>query len=107
MQNILFPTDFSDNSNQAYPYALDIAYLLGANLTIFNSYKLPYSKSNLLVSMIDRMKEDSEKELNDLRKKAAMAINNNENSSEVSEEDFDAVADFLIEDNLELLKRLA
>lgn len=45
--------------------------------------------------------------LNDLRKKAAMAINNNENSSEVSEEDFDAVADFLIEDNLELLKRLA
>ncbi|MBL4710619.1 MAG: universal stress protein [Flavobacteriales bacterium] len=70
MQNILFPTDFSDNSDQAYPYALDIAYLLGATLTIFNSYKLPYSKSNLLVSMIDRMKEDSEKELNDLRDSA-------------------------------------
>lgn len=70
MKNILFPTDFSDNSNQAYPYALDIAYLLGANLTIFNSYKLPYSKSNLLVSMMDRMKEDSQTELNNLRNSA-------------------------------------
>ncbi len=65
MKHILFPTDFSDNSDQAYPYALDIAYLLGAELVIFNSYKLPHSKSNVMVSIIDRMKEDS---INSLKK---------------------------------------
>jgi len=59
MKHILFPTDFSDNSDQAYPYALDIAYLLGAELVIFNSYQLPHSKSNVMVSIVDRMKEDS------------------------------------------------
>lgn len=70
MKQILFPTDFSDNSNQAYPYALDIAYLLDAELTIFNSFKLPYSKSNLLVSIIDRMEADSKKELENLKQQA-------------------------------------
>lgn len=70
MKYILFPTDFSDNSNQAYPYALDIAYLLNAELTIFNSYQLPYSKSNVLVSILDRMKEDSMRELEVLKTKA-------------------------------------
>lgn len=70
MKYILFPTDFSDNSNQALPYALDLAYLLNAELTIFNSYKLPYSKSNLLVSMTDRMKADSLRDLEKIKTKA-------------------------------------
>ena len=70
MKNILFPTDFSENSMQAFPYALDIAFLFDAHLTLFNAYKLPHSKSNLLVSIVERMKEDSEKELNKLREKA-------------------------------------
>ena len=65
MKHILFPTDFSDNSDQAFPYALDIAHLLGADLVIFNSYKLPHSKSNVMVSIVDRMKEDS---INSLKK---------------------------------------
>lgn len=59
MKHILFPTDFSDNSVQAFPYALDIAYLLDAELVIFNAYKLPHSKSNVMVSIVDRMEEDS------------------------------------------------
>lgn len=70
MKQILFPTDFSDNSNQAFPYALDIALLLDAELTIFNSFKLPYSKSNLLVSIVDRMKDDSNNELKALKNEA-------------------------------------
>ena len=36
---------------QALPYALDVALLLGVKLTLFNAYNLPYSKSNLLVSI--------------------------------------------------------
>ena len=71
MKNILYPTDFSENSLQALPYALDVALLLGANLTLFNAYSLPYSKSNLLVSMTERMKKDAE---NDLKKLADDAL---------------------------------
>ena len=70
MKNILFPTDFSLNSDQAFPYALDIAYLLGADLVIFNSYRLPHSKSNIMTSLLDRMKEDSNNELERLKKEA-------------------------------------
>ena len=70
MERVLFPTDFSDNSLQAFPYALDIALLLEAELTLFNAYKMPYSKSNLLVSMTDRIKKDSEDELLKLKAKA-------------------------------------
>lgn len=70
MKNILFPTDFSDNSLQAYPYALDVALLLGAKLKLFNTFQMPYSKANLMVSMKDRMKKDSEGELQALKDKA-------------------------------------
>lgn len=69
MKHILFPTDFSVNSEKALPYAAEMALLFNADLTIFNSYKLPYSKSNLLVSMQDRMREDSILELKKLREK--------------------------------------
>lgn len=69
MEHVLFPTDFSTNSEMALPFAAEMAKLYNADLTLFNSYKLPYSKSNLLVSMTDRMKADSENELKKLRQK--------------------------------------
>jgi nucleotide-binding universal stress UspA family protein len=69
MKHILLPTDFSDNSEQAVPFAAEMAHLFDADLTLFNSYKLPYSKSNLLVSITDRMKSDSESGLKVLRDK--------------------------------------
>ena len=59
MKHILFPTDFSENSEKAFPFAVKMSQLFGAELTLFNSYKLPYSKSNLLVSITDRMRKDS------------------------------------------------
>lgn len=70
MKHILFPTDFSDNSEHAYPYALELARLFNADVTLFNSYKLPYSKSNLLVSMTDRMQNDSITSLEKLKQEA-------------------------------------
>lgn len=70
MKTIIFPTDFSDNSLQAFPYALDMAFLLGVDLILFNAYRLPYSKSNLLVSILDRIQKDAEEELEKLKKKA-------------------------------------
>lgn len=69
MKHVLFPTDFSPNSEKAMHYAAEMARLFNADLTLFNSYKVPYSKSNLLVSMVDRMKADSEAELNKLKKR--------------------------------------
>ncbi|MDB9964431.1 universal stress protein [Vicingaceae bacterium] len=72
MKHILFPTDFSDNSDQAYPYALDIAFLLGAELVIFNSYMLPHSKSNVMGSILDHMKEDSISSLKKLKEETLL-----------------------------------
>lgn len=71
MKQILFPTDFSDNSEHALPFAMEVARLFDSELTLFNTYQLPYSKSNLLVSFQDRMKIDSEQELNQLVTKIA------------------------------------
>jgi nucleotide-binding universal stress UspA family protein len=71
MKNILFPTDFSENSEHALPFALEVSRLFGCEITLFNSYKLPHSKSNLMVSMQDRMKKDSEQELNSIKTKIA------------------------------------
>lgn len=70
MKHILFPTDFSGNSEHALPFALELARIYDAELNLFNSYKLPYSKSNLLVSIMDRMGKDSEDGLATLKEKA-------------------------------------
>lgn len=70
MKHILFPTDFSDNSEKAFSYAIKMAQIFGGSITLFNSYKLPYSKSNLLVSITDRMRKDSLDGLENLKKRA-------------------------------------
>lgn len=70
MKHILYPTDFSENSEQALPFALEVARMFDSELTFLNTYQLPYSKSNLLVSIKDRMKQDSEGGLKALKEKA-------------------------------------
>jgi len=69
MKHVLFPTDFSPNSDKALPWAAEMAKLFNAELTLFNSYKLPYSKSNLIMSMQDRMRNDSMTELMKIKEK--------------------------------------
>lgn len=70
MKNILFPTDFSDNSLQAFPYALDVAFLFDAKLFLFNTFSIPYSKSNVMISFQDKLKKDAEEELLKLKENA-------------------------------------
>lgn len=41
MKTILFPTDFSDNSNHAFSYAKSLARAQKAKLILFYTYKLP------------------------------------------------------------------
>jgi len=42
INNILFPTDFSENAKQALPYALEIAYQTGATIHLLHSIEEPY-----------------------------------------------------------------
>ena len=41
MNNILFPTDFSPAAIQAFRYALGVASVTGAKITVFHAYQVP------------------------------------------------------------------
>ncbi len=64
MKNILFPTDFSENAQVAWPFAVDIARKNNAHITVFNSYDLPYSDRSISTSLLDVMKENAETNMN-------------------------------------------
>ena len=64
MKNILFPTDFSENSSYALDVALKLARDFGAKLHILNSYKMPYSSSSPMTrTLLDTLEKASEEEL--------------------------------------------
>tara|TARA_R110002049_G_scaffold305714_3_gene503054 strand:- start:1405 stop:2232 length:828 start_codon:yes stop_codon:yes gene_type:complete len=65
--NILVLTDFSVNAKNALYFALDLALESNANVKILNCVSAPPSKSNVVVSIMDILKEDSEKGLNELQ----------------------------------------
>ena len=58
MQNILIPTDFSDNAVRAATYALK---LFGdkANYTLLNAFEVPHSGATMLISIADILEKDS------------------------------------------------
>ena len=60
MKTILFPTDFSVSANNALNYALELAKITAARLILLNAYQLPYSRADMIVSVMDILKEDSE-----------------------------------------------
>lgn len=66
MKNILFPTDFSDNSKQALNVALDLAKDFNATLHVLNTYKMPYSSSSPMTrTFLEKLEKSSQKELNE------------------------------------------
>lgn len=59
MKNILVPTDFSDNAQNAFVYALHIAHKLGATLTTLHTYTVRYyTPSDTDLSAIQDMLEN-------------------------------------------------
>lgn len=80
MKNILFPTDFSDNSTHALDFALRLAKKSSANLILFNSYEMPPARMSLMASFVDKLKEDSIKQLEKIRHK----ISSNEENKALS-----------------------
>jgi nucleotide-binding universal stress UspA family protein len=64
MKNILFPTDFSENSNHALTFALNLAKDFGARLHILNAYKMPYSSSAPMTrTLLEALEKSSLKDL--------------------------------------------
>jgi len=61
--NLLVLTDFSKNAKNALDFALEFALISNSKVTVLNCFELPYSKSNIVTSIIDVLKEDSEKGL--------------------------------------------
>lgn len=63
MKTILFPTDFSKNADNALKYALELAKRTSSGLILFNAYQMPHNRADIMVSIMDILKQDSEKGL--------------------------------------------
>jgi nucleotide-binding universal stress UspA family protein len=63
MKQILLPTDFSENSKHAIKYAVNLFKNEDCHFTLLNTYQVPQTGAGRLVSIIDLLKEESEKDL--------------------------------------------
>lgn len=61
MKTIIVPSDFSKNADHALKYAINLAKHFPANVVIVNAFDLPYSQNIMSTSLIDIMRETSEK----------------------------------------------
>ena len=59
MNYVIFPTDFSENAEKAFDFALHIATFYEEKLLVVNAYDLPYSQNVMSTSLIDIMRETS------------------------------------------------
>lgn len=66
MPKILVPTDFSDNASQAIDYAL-LLFGKEAEYQIVNTFEVPHSGLNMLISVADILEKDSQQLLEDTR----------------------------------------
>lgn len=63
MKKILLATDFSDNSNNAIEFAINMFGLHKAAYTLLNTYEEPASTSNVMVSISDILEKESAESL--------------------------------------------
>lgn len=63
MKKIFFPTDFSENAENALNYAVEMAQLLNAKLLLFHAYELPYSTHTMSTTLLSLMRQEAEKQL--------------------------------------------
>jgi nucleotide-binding universal stress UspA family protein len=69
MKDILLPTDFSGNANNALQYILPIAQKAGAEITLFNVAHMPPGNTTMHRNIRDILKKDSEQALVRLKNK--------------------------------------
>ncbi len=71
MKTIILPTDFSKNADRAMLYAVAVAKSLQARIIVVNAFDLPYSQNVMSTSLLDIMRDTSEKGLKEIAKKLA------------------------------------
>jgi nucleotide-binding universal stress UspA family protein len=71
MKTVIFPTDFSKNADRAMLYAVSVATALRARIIAVNAFDLPYSQNVMSTSLLDIMRETSEKGLKTVASKLA------------------------------------
>lgn len=71
MKRIIFPTDFSEAADKALAFAIEICKRANLELLIVNAYDLPYAQNVMSTSLIDIMRENSEKGLKAVAQKAS------------------------------------
>ncbi len=60
MRNILFPTDFSENANNAMFYALNLAKDMGSVLHIVNSYEMTVAYPGISSSLMNIIQKEEQ-----------------------------------------------
>lgn len=73
MPNILIPTDFSDNANQAISYAVAL-FGPESNYTLVNSFDVPHSGATMLISIADILEKDALQLLNESKDQIVKGI---------------------------------
>lgn len=67
MKNILVPTDFSPNAENALLYAVEIANKFGSKITLLNTFKV-YSSAGMFLSVESYMEKDAAQQMLDAMK---------------------------------------
>lgn len=62
MKKLLVPTDFSDNADNAIQYAVELAGMLEASITLVHTYKV-YSTSGMFISVESYLKKDAARQM--------------------------------------------
>lgn len=70
MKGVLFPTDFSQNAENALQFAIEIAQKFNAQLHVVHAFQMPYATSAPMTGRLtDTLKEVAEKDLMDYKNK--------------------------------------
>lgn len=62
MKKFLVPTDFSENADNAIRYAMELADMLGASITLVHTYRV-YSTSGMFISVESYLKKDAARQM--------------------------------------------
>lgn len=66
MKHIFIPTDFSDSSDNALRYALELALITKAKCTLLHAYEMPSDFASQVENRIVAIREKAKKKLNNL-----------------------------------------
>lgn len=72
-KKILLPTDFSENANNAFTFALELCRKLHAQLILLHAYQAP-SSTGMFISVESYMREDAQSDMLPFINKAAEVI---------------------------------